>query len=149
MNRFCFALLLGLLMSACHSTPPPGPAPSAAACSLDAEIRLNVSGLANGIYGVVGDEVQREPLARFDQMKRVKEGQEASGKPWMYVRLEAEAASRLLAFTQAPENKSIAVVSDGRLSSHHKIRAPLTSNEFQLSCCDASACDRWRVLVAE
>ncbi len=116
---------------------------------MDAETHLDVIGLANGIYGVVGDKIEREPMARFDQMKRVKEGREANGKPWIYVHLDAAGATRLRSFSEVPSDKSIAVVSQGHLSSHHKIRVPLTSNEFQLSCCDASACDRWRLLIGE
>lgn len=147
--RFPSLLLAAFLfLGACGTSPHrEGPAPSAGVCAVENETHLDISGLSNGVYGVVGNEVHREPIARFDQLFRVNEGREENGKPWIYFHLNDRAASNLRAFTATPEGKSIAVVFEGHLSSHHKVKAALTTSEMQLSCCDASACARWSALT--
>jgi hypothetical protein len=121
-----------------------------ASCSLgDDGPPLDVSGRADGLYGVEGRSVGQGPLAVFERMRLQDTGSDPrSGKRWVHVHLSTEDAAALERFTSGPPPRGIAVVVDGRLASVHKVRSVLGSPELQVSCCDARACDRWQARLA-
>ncbi len=137
------ALLLVLL--GCHRAEP-----TASTCALAADGGvLDVSGRADGLYGVVEDRVAATPLAHLDRMVRTGSGVDAqSGKRWVGVRLPDDEARALKDFTATPDGRGMAVVVSGQIASRHKIRQSLESAEMQVSCCDPRACDRWEALLA-
>jgi len=110
---------------------------------------LDVSGRADGLYGVVDDRVAVAPMAHFERMVRTGSGVDArSGKRWIGVRLADDEARALRGFSATPEGRGMAVVVGGQLASTHKIRQTIESAELQVSCCDPRACDRWEALLA-
>ena len=137
------ALLLVLL--GCHRAEP-----SASTCALTADGgMLDVSGRADGLYGIVDDAVAATPIAHFERMVRTGAGVDPQcGKRWVGVRLAEEEARALKDFTATPEGRGMAVVVSGQVASRHKIRQSIESAELQVSCCDPKACDRWEALLA-
>jgi preprotein translocase subunit SecD len=108
----------------------------------------SAQGLADGLYGVVGSALLREPLATIGQLALVATGKdEASNKPWIQVSLQS--AEKLQSFTLAPEGQSVAIVLGERVASMHKVRTPLSGGTFQISCCDPEACERWKQVLGK
>jgi preprotein translocase subunit SecD len=108
-----------------------------------------VYGRPNGLYGVVDASVGTSPLARFDRMQLRGEGVDReSGKRWLRVHFADEEAGNVRSFTATPHGRSLAVVVDGEVACHHKIRESVTGSDLQISCCNPHACDRWEVLLA-
>jgi hypothetical protein len=121
---------------------------TSSSCALPDGRTLDVAGRADGIYGVVGDQVGAAPLAHIERAQRTSEGVDAtSGKRWIGVRLADDDARAVRDFTATPEGRGIAVVVGGEVACRHKIREPILSRDIQVSCCDARACDRWVALL--
>lgn len=136
-------LALTLVLCACHRDAPPGDA-----CTIDDAGALDIAGRSDGFYGVVGQQVQPTPIARFDHVQRTSSGVEASsGKRWIGLRLAPEDALSLQRFSADPAGKSIAILAGGEVASRHKIRVPLQTADVQVSCCNPRACDRLQTLV--
>jgi preprotein translocase subunit SecD len=136
-------LALTLALTACHRDAPTGDT-----CSIDDAGALDIAGRSDGFYGVVGQQVQPSPLARFEHVQRTGTGVEASsGKRWIGLRLGPEDAQALRQFTADPAGKSIAVIAGGEVASRHKVRVPLETADVQVSCCNPRACDRLQILV--
>jgi hypothetical protein len=144
--KFLFvAIVLALVISGCRRAETS----TASSCALPERVALAVAGRADGVYGVIGDRVGEVPLSRFDQMVRLDDGVDRdSGKPWIRVRLQPEGSRALQAFTARPDGRSIVVVVGGSAASQHKIRKPLTADDQQVSCCNPTACARWKALVS-
>jgi preprotein translocase subunit SecD len=137
---------ISLLLLDCHR----GEQASTTTCALgDDGGTLDVSGRADGLYGIVDDRAGAAPIARVDQMVRTGSGVEAqSGKRWIGVHLADEQARALVEFTANPQGRGIAVVVGGQVACRHKVRQAITSGDVQVSCCDPRACDRWEALLA-
>ncbi len=134
-----FVALMLSMASGCLKAPPPEPA----ACSLGDGPALDVSGRADGIYGVENGSVAAQPLVPLAQVQLTDTGVDAaSGKRWLHLTLSDEGSKRVAEFTSHPEGRSVAVVAAGAVASHHKIREALLSPQVQVSCCDPSACER-------
>ncbi|MFO0552281.1 MAG: hypothetical protein U0271_28095 [Polyangiaceae bacterium] len=135
------ASLIGLaLLSGCSKKPT--------TCELSPALVADASGRPDGLYGVDGDRLGAQPLMRFDELALVEHGvDEASGKPWLHVHMKDPNSHALADFTQAPEGRSLAVVVGGQVASHHKLRTPTTGSDFQVSCCNPAACERWLTLL--
>jgi preprotein translocase subunit SecD len=135
-------LALALALVGCHRDT------AGDTCSIDDAGALDIAGRADGFYGVVGQQVQPAPLARFERVQRTAAGVEASsGKRWIGLRLGPEDAQALRQFTADPEGKSIAVIAGGEVASRHKVRVPLQTADVQVSCCNPRACERLQFLV--
>jgi hypothetical protein len=135
--RLCATLALAAL-AGCHR-----PAPSST-CSVPSAVSLAIENRADGVFGVDGERVGGAPLVKFDAMVRTSEGIDAeSGKQWLRFHLRDGAARALHDFTASPEGRSIVVVVGGQAAAHHKIRQPVEGPDFQVSCCNQAACDRW------
>jgi hypothetical protein len=116
-----------------------------ASCSVAPAVALAVAGRADGIYGVENLIVRPEPLVRFEEVTLTGSGVEAtSHKPWLHLRLAERGARAMALFTAAPAGRSIAVVVQGEVAAHHKIRQPITTSELQVSCCNPKGCERWK-----
>jgi hypothetical protein len=123
-------------------------AEAAPSCALPDGRVLDVSGRADGVYAVRGERVDREPLVSFSSMTLSETGVDAeSGKRWLQVHIADAEGEALQRFTSETDDIAIAVVIDGGLASTHKIRAALTSNDVQMSCCNPAACERWLAML--
>ncbi len=137
--------MLTLALVGCHRDASVGDT-----CSIDDAGALDIAGRSDGFYGVVGQQVQPAPLARFEHVQRTGTGVEASsGKRWIGLRLGPEDAQALRQFTADPAGKSIAVITGGEVASRHKVRVPLQTADVQVSCCNPRACERLQGLVPE
>jgi preprotein translocase subunit SecD len=136
---------LVLVLLGCHRVEP-----TSSRCALTADGGvLDVSGRADGLYGVVEDRVGTTPMGHFEHMVRTGSGVDApSGKRWIGVHLADDEARALKDFTATPEGRGMAVVVNGQVASRHKIRQTIESADLQVSCCDPKACDRWEALLA-
>jgi preprotein translocase subunit SecD len=142
MTKRLAALLLLLVFAGC-AKPAPG-----SRCDVAPHVALDAKDRADGVYGVVGDAIEKTPLQTFDHVTLSGEGVDAaSGKRWLKIHAALADGARLSGFTRAPENRSIAVVVGGEVASHHKIRQPIDGADFQVSCCDPAACDRWLAIL--
>ena len=141
-DRLTLTLAGVFALVACHNTS------TSATCTADNGPTLDVTGRSDGIYGVVDDHVDNEPLVPASLMRLTETGVDSqSSKQWLRVAVPEETARPMLDFTQSPTGKSIAVVLNGELASRHKIRQPLTSGSIQVNCCDPKACERWKALL--
>ena len=140
-------MAVALALGACRKpdvTDGPG-----ASCGLtDDGGAFDVSGRADGLYAVEGDRLAPAALAGLARVSKTGAGVDpASGKRWIAMHL-AEAEGRALRdFTADPTNTKLAVVANGELASVHKVRQAITSADFQISCCNPRACDRWSTLL--
>lgn len=101
------------------------------------------------MYGVTNGQIEPTPFATVEVITKTGEGVDpASGKRWIGLRLEGEQARALRDYTSFPTGKRIAVVAHGEVASLHKVREPIMSTDFQISCCNPKACDRWLELLA-
>lgn len=142
--RLLTTCLLGVVLASCDTAPAPS-----AACTLPDGRVLDVAGRLDGIYGVEADVVGAAPLAHFDRSVRLEDGVDAeSGKRWVKLRLAEGEADAFRAFTTQSSGRSIAVVVDGEVACQHKVRAAITSDEIQVSCCNPRACEKWQALVS-
>lgn len=144
-RRFGAVLLLLLSVAACRK---PEAATTGESCTIDDDGgTLDVTGRADGVYGVRGERVDAKPLVHVDKTIKLGAGVDAaSGKRFVQMRLSADDARALGEFTSSPGglgDKRMAVVAGGELASVHKIRQPITGLEVQVSCCNPRACDRW------
>jgi preprotein translocase subunit SecD len=136
-----FFVVLALLSLGC-TRPAPTVEPGSS-CVLDDGKVLDVTGRADGIYGVRGEQVDAEALVPWKELTLEESGVDASnGKPWLHLTVSDHGAKRLAEFTSTQKDRSIATVFGGALVSHHKIRAALTGPKLQISCCDPRACER-------
>ncbi len=141
--QLMMGLVLVLAPTACHRDAPAGDT-----CSIDDAGALDIAGRSDGFYGVVGQQVQPAPLARFERVQRTGTGVEASsGKRWIGLRLGPQDAQTLREFTADPAGKSIAVIAGGEVASRHKVRVPLQTADVQVSCCNPRACERLQSLI--
>jgi hypothetical protein len=130
---------LGLILLGACAKPPSG-----STCDVAPRIALEAKDRGDGLYGVVGDAIEKVPLQTFDRLRLSGEGVDAaSGKRWLKLHAAPADGAALSAFTRAPQGRSIAVVIGGEVACHHKIREAVNGSDFRLSCCNPAACDRW------
>lgn len=131
-------LLVALAIAGCHH------ASTDATCDVPDRVGLEAKGRSDGIYGVIGDEVEKTPLQHFEDLTLTSQGVDTeSGKRWLRLHASGDDAHALADFTARTEGRSLAVVIGGEVACHHKIRAPVAGDDFQVSCCNPTACDRW------
>lgn len=137
-----------LSLPTCHRSDTSGAAASESCAITDDGGVLDVGKRTDGIYGVVDDRLGDEPLSRFDRLAKTGEGIDTqSGKRWIRIRLAHEETEALRRFTETPTNKRMAVVIGREIASTHKVKAAITSDELQVSCCNPRACDRWNAIL--
>ena len=118
-------------------------------CDLPEKLARDVRGRADGIYGVVGEEIAAAPLVHFDRLSITEEGIDAtSGKRWLRLHVDEPDATKLREFSSPSDGHSIAVVIKNDVAAHHKLRTSIESGAIQLSCCNPLACDAWRAAIA-
>ena len=136
-----FVALMSL--SGCRTAPV---APST--CDLPEKLALDVRGRADGVYGVVGEEIAAAPLVHFDRLRITEEGiDSSSGKRWLRLHVDEPDATKLEEFSSPSDDHSIAVVIASDVAAHHKLRTRIESGAIQLSCCNPLACDAWRAAI--
>jgi hypothetical protein len=129
---------LAVVLAGCRA------APTALTCDVPEAVALQAAGRPDGIYGVFGDQVGATPLQRLEHLTLSAQGiDDASGKRWLKLHASGDDARALVDFTKEPRGRSIVLVFGGEVASHHKIRVPIESVDFQVSCCNPDACDRW------
>ena len=151
-----FAAIVGiaLALGACRRSGEATPS-SGESCTIETGDGgvLDVTGRADGVYGIEDDHLGATPLVRFENISKTGEGVDAkSGRRWLAMHLADADARTLRDFTAgvtgAPPLKRIAVVAGGELASVHKVRTTITSSDLQLSCCNPKACDRWNAILS-
>jgi hypothetical protein len=138
------APLLLLLIASAAAVGCQDRAPVAATCSVSPSVALSVAGRADGIYGVIEETVGERPLIRFEELALRSSGIDAASKKhWLRLHVGDAAAGALAEFTAVRDARSIVVVVGAEVAAHHKIRQSITGNDFQVSCCNPRACERW------
>jgi hypothetical protein len=132
---------LAVTVAECNAPPPP------ATCDVPEHLAVDARGRPDGVYGLEGDTLPVAPLVRFPSLALGSTGVDAaSGKRFLRLHAAEPDAAALVAFTAKPAGRSIAVVVGGEVACHHKIKSPVTA-DFQVSCCNPAACDRWLGLL--
>ncbi len=131
-------LVVAFVLAGCRA------APAVVQCDVPEGVALQAKGRPDGVYGVIGDEVGATPLQRLEHLTLAAQGiDDASGKRWLKLHAAGDDARALIDFTSQPRGRSIVLVFGGEVASHHKLRAPIEGVDFQVSCCNPDACDRW------
>ncbi len=138
-RRAALAAATALLLVACAPRARP-----AASCDIPSSESPDVTGRANGLYGMKNGVLLDAPIFRYDALTRTEAGvDEASGKRWLRFEMRDDAARALQAFTADMEGKSVVAVVDGAVAAQHKVKAKIEGTTFQVSCCDPAVCERW------